>query len=70
MSENPNNSETSLQTLPKWRDFRKALITEGEKRYLKDLFSSAGGNIKKAAKMSGLSPPRLYELLRKYRLSN
>ena len=45
-------------------------ISEGEKRYLKDLLASTDRNIKKAAQLSGLSPPRLYELLRKYEISN
>ncbi len=56
--------------LPKWRDFRRSLINEGERNYLNDLISRTRGNIKKASQLSGLSQPRLYELVRKYRIHN
>jgi two-component system NtrC family response regulator len=55
--------------IPKWRDFRRSLINDGERRYLRDLNSVTRGNIKKAAQLSGLSQPRLYELLRKYKIT-
>ena len=58
-----------FKDLPIWQDFRKSLIEEGEKKYLQDLLSRTDGNIKKSSKLSGLSPPRLYELLRKYEIS-
>lgn len=70
LRENQIRKEINSQALPKWQDFRKTLISEGEKRYLKDLLASTDRNIKKAAQLSGLSPPRLYELLRKYEISN
>jgi two-component system NtrC family response regulator len=56
--------------IPKWRDFRRSLINDGERRYLQDLISITSGNIKKATQLSGLSQPRLYELLRKYKITN
>jgi two-component system NtrC family response regulator len=62
-------SEGSSKALPKWQDFRKAYIEEGESRYLKDLMSITHGNIPRAAQLSCLSQPRLYELLRKYSIS-
>ena len=55
--------------LPSWRDFRRKWITEGEKRYLKSLVTKSNGKVKEASRYSGLSSPRLYELLRKHRLS-
>jgi len=55
--------------LPSWRDFRRKWIIEGEKRYLENLAAKSRGNVKEAARYSGLSSPRLYELLRKHRLS-
>lgn len=55
--------------LPSWRDFRREWITEGEKRYLTRLVVESRGNIKEASRCSGLSCPRLYELLRKHHLS-
>jgi DNA-binding NtrC family response regulator len=58
------------KTMAKWQDYRKSLISEGEQRYLKELIQRTNGNIKMAAQQSGLSPPRLYELLRKYDINN
>lgn len=55
--------------LPKWQEFRKDHIARGEIRYLHDLIGVTGGNIIKAAEISGLSRPHLYGLLRKYNLS-
>jgi len=57
------------EKLPSWKMFRKNLIAEGEQRYLQDLISETKGNIKKASEISGLSQPRLYELLRKYKIA-
>ncbi len=72
-SEKHGESENTMETpdtLPKWRDFRTSLIADGEKRYLKDLVARTDGKIKTAAKLSGLSQPRLYELLRKYHITS
>ncbi|SPD76283.1 putative two component, sigma54 specific, transcriptional regulator, Fis family [uncultured Desulfobacterium sp.] len=51
-----------------WRDYRKALIEDGEKQYLIKLMWNTGSNIKDASRLSGLSPSRLYDLLRKYKI--
>lgn len=72
--ESPNRltqekSEGSSEKLPNWKDFRKSYIAEGEKRYLQDLLLRTGGNINRASQLSGLSQPRLYELLRKHKIS-
>jgi len=61
--------KNSPKKILKWKEFRKALIAEGEERYLHDLILETGGNIKKASQLSELSQPRLYELLRKYEIS-
>lgn len=63
-----NESDTLSRSLPKWQAFRKAHIEEGEKKYLSKLMSQTGGVIKQASVISGLSQPRLYELLRKYHI--
>jgi two-component system NtrC family response regulator len=63
------NSGLILENLPKWQEFRKNHIAKGEMRYLHELISLAGGNIMKAAEISGLSRPHLYGLLKKYNLS-
>ncbi len=56
------------ETDAKWQDFRKALLEEGEKHYLQELMNRAGQSVKEAARISGLSQPRLYELLRKHNI--
>jgi len=66
----PKPINTAFDTLPKWRDYRKSLIYEGEKKYMRELMTKAGGNIKRAAALSDLSCPRIYELLRKYDIAN
>jgi two-component system NtrC family response regulator len=58
-----------LRTLPTLRDFRENAISEAEQQYLYDLMSFTGGDIKDACKISGLSRPRLYALLKKYHIS-
>jgi len=65
-----SNKETGSKTMAKWQNFRKSLISEGEQHYLQDLITQTNGNIKMAAQESGLSQPRLYELLRKYDINN
>ncbi len=53
----------------KWKEFRRSLIEKGEKYYLEDLMTASNGDIKDAATLSGLSLPRVYELLRKHRIN-
>jgi two-component system NtrC family response regulator len=66
----PKPVNAAFDTLPKWREYRKSLICEGEKKYMRKLMTQAGGNIKRAAALSDLSCPRIYELLRKYDIAN
>jgi two-component system, NtrC family, response regulator len=51
------------------RKFRRIHLAEIEKAYLTDLLSAAHGDIKAACEVSGLSPSRLYELLKKHRIT-
>lgn len=60
---------TPPSTIPKWQEFRKNHIAQGEMQYLHDLIGLSGGNIAKAAEISGISRPHLYGLIRKYNLS-
>jgi two-component system NtrC family response regulator len=53
------------KTLPTWRQAKLDL----EASYLRELMSLCEGNVKEASRISGLSVPRLYELLRKHRLA-
>lgn len=55
-------------TLPRLSDLRQAAIDEAEGRYIKQLKSLCGTDIKKACAISGLSRSRLYELLKKYEI--
>lgn len=55
--------------LPPLRTFRESALSEAERRYLEDLMSIAGSNIREACRISGLSRPRLYALMKKYRVS-
>ncbi|MCK5545051.1 MAG: sigma-54-dependent Fis family transcriptional regulator [Desulfobulbaceae bacterium] len=63
------NSATLARTLPNLRDFREAAISRAEQDYLRDLMSTTKGHIKQAGRISGLSRPRLYALLKKYNIS-
>jgi len=51
------------------KGFREAALHEAERQYLEDLMSIAGGNIREACRISGMSRPRLYALMKKYRIS-
>jgi two-component system NtrC family response regulator len=55
--------------LPPLKSFRDAALQEAERQYLQDLMSIAGSNIREACRISGLSRPRLYALLKKYGIS-
>lgn len=57
------------KTLPRLHDFRQAAIDLAEKDYLSDLMSMTAGNVQEACRISALSPPRLYALLKKNGIS-
>ncbi len=54
---------------PSFGDFRKLAMRELERTYFDDLMAHAGGDVKKARKVSELGRSRFYELLRGYRQS-
>jgi len=58
--------QTRPASLPTWREAKESL----EKTYMHDLMAAARGNVKRAARLSGLSQPRVYELMRKHGLKN
>lgn len=60
---------TISASLPSLKDFRDTAITETERQYLTELKAITGGNIAEACRISGLSRPRLYALLKKYGLT-
>ena len=51
--------------LPRFRDYRAA----AEKRYLEDLIALTGRNMTRAARISGISRSRLYELVAKHKIN-
>jgi two-component system NtrC family response regulator len=66
---NGNGERAAARTLPRLHDFRQTAIEEAEKYYLFDLMSLTGGNVPEACRIAELSPPRLYALLKKNRIS-
>jgi two-component system NtrC family response regulator len=65
----PKETPVSANPLPTLKTFRDSALQESERQYLEDLMSIAGSNIKEACRISGLSRPRLYALMKKYRIS-
>jgi len=58
------------QPLGKMKEFRDAALAEAEESYLRRLLVTAGGNIAEASRISDVSQPRLYALIRKYGLQS
>ena len=54
---------------PTLKELRASVYAKAEKEYLTDLLKMTAGNIEKACGISDLSQPRLYELLRKHKIS-
>jgi two-component system NtrC family response regulator len=57
------------QTYPSYRDFRAMALHQAEHEYLSGLLTLTHGNIPEACGISRLSQSRLYELLKKHRLT-
>ena len=51
------------------KELRESVYAKAEKEYLTDLLKMTAGNIQQACGISDLSQPRLYELLRKHKIS-
>ena len=62
-------SSAPSSPLPPLKGFRESALQEAERQYLEDLMSIAGSNIREACRISGLSRPRLYALMKKYRIT-
>jgi two-component system NtrC family response regulator len=52
-----------------FRDFRESTVAAAEKQYLEKLMARTHGDVATACRISGLSRPRLYSLLKKYEIS-
>jgi two-component system NtrC family response regulator len=62
-------SSAAKSGIPRLHDFRETVYAQAEKQYLCDLMSLAGSDITEACQISGLSPSRLYALLKTHELS-
>lgn len=60
----PLMEEESSPKLPTFRDYRKNILKQAERTYLKRLMKATHGNIKKSCSISGLGRTRLYTLLK------
>ncbi len=67
----PDDIEESIEAdgaiLP-YKAFRQDVLAKAEKRYFSRLFTACDGDMKRAAKLSGLGKSRLYSQVKKYRL--
>ncbi len=61
----PEMATASSATMPQLKEFRDSM----DKKYLKDLVSTIGRDIKKACQISGLSKSRFYELIKKHKIT-
>ncbi|MFC1811335.1 sigma-54-dependent transcriptional regulator [Thermodesulfobacteriota bacterium] len=68
-TERSEKNDVSHKTFPSMKQFRESLLSEGEKKYLKDLMLLVKGDIKAACRVSGLGRARLYGLMKKYNVS-
>ncbi|MCE5274280.1 MAG: sigma-54 dependent transcriptional regulator [Deltaproteobacteria bacterium] len=69
MAEPSASSGSDEEEFPTIQDLRDTTITKVEREYLKSLMSFSGGDINRACELSGLRRSRLYELMKKYKLS-
>jgi two-component system, NtrC family, response regulator len=68
----PNNDDTDIplsDTLPTLKELRVSVYEKAEKQYLSNLLKMNKGDIEQACRISDLSLPRMYELLRKHKIS-
>ncbi len=64
-AKSPSPKAAAGKTLPTWSAYKQKC----ELDYLGELKMAAGGNVTEAARISGISRTRLYQLLEKYRMS-
>jgi two-component system NtrC family response regulator len=57
------------EVIPLLKAFREEAITAAEKRYLEQVIRASDGKLNEICRLSGLSRPRLYALLKKYSLT-
>ncbi len=64
-----NPGHNASHSLPRLQEFRDSVYSSAERQYLLDLIAIAGNDMGGACKISGLSPSRLYALLKKQGIS-
>lgn len=69
MASSPSSIESPPSIPERFRDFRETVVSEAEKQYLENLMSHTQWNIKEACRISDLSRPRLYALLKKHHIA-
>jgi two-component system NtrC family response regulator len=60
---------TETEGIGTFKDFRETAVAAAEKQYLEKLMDRTGEDMAAACRISGLSRPRLYALLKKYVIS-
>ena len=55
--------------IARWKEFRERTLQAAGRTYFRELMEAAGGDVKKACELSGLSQPRLYALLKEHDVS-
>jgi len=63
------DGEVPLQSLPTLKNARESAALEAEGQYLRRLLLLVKGDIREGCRISGLSRPQLYALIRKHQLS-
>ncbi len=70
--ESPQNSAAksipAQKAFPKLKDYRARALAMLEKQYLLELLQTSENSIPRACRLSGLSRPRLYALIKKYNI--
>jgi len=56
------------ENFPSYKEVRTGAIEKAERQYIINLLSFSGNSIKRACEVSGMSRPRLYELMKKHRI--
>lgn len=59
----------SLQTIPDLKTYREEAVANAERQYLERVIRASDGKLKDICRLSGLSRPRLYALLKKHNLT-
>jgi transcriptional regulator of acetoin/glycerol metabolism len=67
-SPEPSSKKNPIHLAP-FKAFRNEAVAAAEKRYLENLTAATQWNIQEACRVSELSRPRLYALLKKHALS-